>query len=151
NVTADKAVAAQWRVPEGSRVEVQRVPAGMPVAYDLARMLPPEAVTAGGFVDREPPVGEAIVYAAFAVAELPSGGSAISSPVTARISITPEAQPVQLDVKRSASAPGGYDLTWIPPRYGRVVLFATEERPPQGLENEPRTREIIEGQGLTPD
>lgn len=151
NVTADKAVAAQWRVPEGSRVEVQRFPTGVPVAYDQARMLPPDAVTSGGFVDREPPLGEEIVYAAFAVADLPSGGSATSSPVTARISITPEAEPVRLDVKRSETTPGGYDLTWIPPRHGRVVLFATEERPPQGLENEARTREIIEGQGLTPE
>src|SRR5699024_2186588 len=44
NVTADKAVAAAWRAPEGSRVEVQRFPHGVPIHYDQARLLPPEAV-----------------------------------------------------------------------------------------------------------
>ncbi|NLE97506.1 MAG: hypothetical protein GX596_05895 [Propionibacterium sp.] len=151
NVTADKAVAASWRAPEGSRVEVQRFPHGVPIHYDQARMLPPDAVRTGGFLDREPPLGEEIVYAAFAVADLPTGGSSVSAPVTANISITPDAQPVQLDVKRSTTSPGSYDLTWIPPRHGRVVLFATKDRPPQGLENAARTREIIESQGLTPD
>ncbi len=149
NVTPDKGVAASWRAPEGSRVEVQRFPDGIPVQYDQSRLLPPEAVSTGGFIDHDAPQGRPVVYAAFCVAELPSGGSAISEPTTASITITPDAEQIRLDVKRSATTAGAYDLTWMPPRNGRVVLFATRERPPQGLEREPRTREILESQGIT--
>lgn len=149
SVTPDKMVAASWKAPEGSKVEVQRFPDGVPIAYDPSRLLASDAVQTGGFLDREAPQGVPLVYAVFCVAELAEGGSSISAPVTASVEVTPDAEQITLNVRQSESTPGAYDLTWQPPRNGRVVLYATKERPEQGLEKEPRTAGVLEQAGLT--
>nr|WP_159087369.1 hypothetical protein [Tessaracoccus timonensis] len=149
SVTPDKMVAASWNAPAGSKIEVQRFPEGVPVAYDPSRLLPAESVQSGGFLDREAPQGEPLVYAVFCVAQLAEGGSGISSPVAASVEITPTPEQIRLDVRESQTTPGAYDLTWKPPANGRVVLYATKERPEQGLENEARTAEVLEQAGLS--
>lgn len=149
-VTANRTVAALLTAPEGSRVEVQRFLKGATVSYDINRELDKELVSSTGFRDLTPPMGEDIVYAAFCVAELADGSSMVSTPATVEARVTPEVQQIQVQVQRSTTTPGAYDISWLRPSHGRVLLFATPERPPVGLENEPRTAEIIEGQGLTP-
>lgn len=151
NVTPEKKVAGTWTAPAGSRVEVQRFRKGRHIAYDQSRLLPPDAVRSGGFLDSEAPQGVPLVYAAFCVADLPSGGSAISEPTLAEVEITPEAQQVRLDVQLSKTTPGTYDISWVPPAHGTVALYALRERPPQGLEREVRSTEILEGQGIRPE
>lgn len=148
-VTANRTVAALFSAPTGSRVEVQRFPAGVTVNYDINREIDRSLVGGTGFRDLNPPMGEDIVYAAFCVAQLADGSSVVSRPVTAETHVTPEVEQIAVQVKRSDTTPGAYDISWLPPRHGRVLLFATPEHPPHGLENEPRTAEIIEGQGLT--
>ncbi len=148
-VTANRSVAALLTVPAGSRVEVQRFRKGATVSYDINRELDRQLVSTTGFRDLHPPMGEDIVYAAFCVAELADGRSMVSPPLTAETHVTPELQRISLTVTRSTSVPGAFDIAWLPPSHGRTVLFATPERPPHGLEDEPRTREIIEGQGLS--
>lgn len=148
-VTANRTVAALFNAPAGSRVEVQRFPAGVSVTYDINREIDKAMVGSTGFRDLTPPMGEDIVYAAFCVAQLADGSSVVSRPATAEAHVTPEVEQIAVQVKRSDTTPGAYDISWLPPRHGRVVLFATPEHPPHGLENEPRTAEIIEGQGLT--
>lgn len=150
-VTANRTVVALLSTPEGSRVEVQRFRKGATVSYDINRELDRELVSVTGFRDLNPPMGEDIVYAAFCVAELADGTSMVSRPVTAEAHVIPELQQIKVSVARSTSTPGTFDISWLAPRHGRVVLFATPERPPHGLEDVPRTREIVEGQGLTPE
>ena len=148
-VTSDRSVAALLRARPGSRVEVQRFPKGATVNYDINREIDRAHVSDNGFRDLTPPMGEDIVYAAFSVAELADGSSRVSTPVTAEAHVVPAVEQVAVQVRGSTSVPGAYDISWIPPRHGRVVLFALPERPPVGLENEARTADIIEGQGLT--
>lgn len=150
-VTANRTVAALLTAPEGSRVEVQRFPKGANVSYDINRELDRDYVSSTGFRDLTPPMGSDLVYAAFCVAELADGRSVVSTPITAVAHVVPEVQQLTVQVARSSSTPGAYDLTWLPPSNGKVYLYATPEHPPHGLENEPRTAEIIEGQGLTPE
>lgn len=147
-VTPNRTVAAVLSAPSGSRVEVQRFPEGVTIAYDINREIDRALVGPTGFRDLNPPMGEGIVYAAFCVAELADGSSSVSVPATVEVSVTPEVQQVAVQVRRSAT-PGAYDISWLPPSHGRVVLYATPERPQVGLENEPRTAEIIETNGLT--
>lgn len=149
NVTPDKAVTGSWQAPAGSRVEVQRFPAGMQINYDPSRMLPEAAVSTGGFIDRDAPQGTPVVYAAFCVSPLPSGASGISEPIYEETLVVPDAQQIELSVKRSTSRTGSYDLTWIPPKNGEVELYATNVPLPAGLEKEARPWEILEREGLT--
>ncbi len=151
NVTPEKKVAGTWNAPPGSRVEVQRFPEGHPVGYDQSRLLRAEVVRSGGFLDDEAPQGQVLRYAAFCVADLPSGGSATSAPTIAEITVTPEVQQVALSVRPSADANGTYDISWIPPAHGSVTLYALGERPPQGLEREPRPMATLEAQGVRPE
>ncbi|NHB85049.1 hypothetical protein G7085_11685 [Tessaracoccus sp. HDW20] len=146
-VTANQTVTALFTAPEGSRVEVQRFPKGATIAYDITRELDRAHVTTTGFRDLEPLMGEEIVYAAFCVAELADGSSRVSRPVTGVVRVTPDVEQVKVQVVRSTTTPGTYDISWLRPRHGEVRLYATQERPEQGIENEPRTLEIIEGQG----
>lgn len=148
-VTANRTVAALLSAPEGSRVEVQRFPKGATISYDINREIDRELVSSTGFRDLNPPMGDDIVYAAFCVAELADGQSMVSAPLTAVAHVTPEVQQIKVQVSRSESTPGAYNISWLRPSHGKVYLYATPEHPPHGLENESRTAEIIEGQGLT--
>ena len=148
-VGSDRTVAALLTAPSGSRVEVQRFLKGEPVRYDTTREIDRAHVNTQGFRDLTPPMGEDLVYAAFCVGELSDGSSRVSVPATVEALVLPEVQQVQVQVRPSDTTPGAYDISWLRPPHGRVVLFATPERPPVGLEDEPRTAEIIEGQGLT--
>lgn len=145
-ITAQRTVAALMTVPEGSRIEVQRFPKDAAIAYDINREIDRGFLSGSGFHDLTPPIGEDIVYAAFCVAELADGTSRVSAPATVDAHITPDVEQVAIQVKPSET-PGAYDITWQQPAHGRVLLYATPQRIEKGLENEPRTREILEEQG----
>lgn len=149
NVTPDKAVTGSWTAPAGSRVEVQRFPAGVNISYDPSRQLPADAVFTGGFIDRAAPQGQQVVYAAFCLAELPNGATAVSDPETVEARVTPEAQQIEFKVERSTARPGAYTITWIPPKYGKVELYATNVPLPAGLDKEARSWEVLQREGLT--
>ncbi|HQZ86725.1 MAG TPA: hypothetical protein PLB21_14010, partial [Actinomycetota bacterium] len=149
-VTPVNTVVARFKKPEGAEIQVQRFAAGTAPSFDMSAALDASVLTGDGFVDPKPPVGR-VTYAVYASTRLQDGSQEWSEPVVGMVTIRVRPQSVPITVRASVVNPGTYDIQWPTPEHGAVEIYLTPSALPAGLSDEPRTLEIVQGQGLTPE
>lgn len=146
---ADTVVGTVTAAP-GTKLRVVRFEPGERITSNPSHVPSDLSVADSAFTDRRPPRATDLTYAVYSEVVLPNGQPRTSeSYASATVRVDAAPQPVQLHVSGNQDTPGTWDLAWVPPDFGEVEVYLTDEPVPPGLGDGVLSREALERNGLT--